>query len=76
MPTKPKQKTKSGVYKVERLEAQVSSKEKNIFARAIQNYETMKLANQDRKAFINALLNPPEPSDNLKAAAKRYFKRG
>lgn len=42
--------------------------------RAIQNYEVMQLAEQDRHAFVKALLNPPEPSSNLKAAAKRYFK--
>ena len=43
--------------------------------RAIQNHEVIQLAERDRQAFINALLNPPEPNANLKAAAKRYFKR-
>jgi uncharacterized protein (DUF1778 family) len=98
MPNKPKRKADSGAYKVERLEARVSSQEKSIFARAaaiqgrtlsefvvsslheaasraIQNYEVTELTEQDREAFVNALLNPPEPSSNLKAAAKRYFKR-
>ena len=45
-------------------------------SRTIQNYEVIQLADRDRQAFIHALLNPPEPSANLKAAAKRYFKRG
>jgi uncharacterized protein (DUF1778 family) len=97
MTTKPNRKAEPGTYKVERLEARISSQEKSIFARAaaiqgrtlsefvvsslheaasraIQTYEVMRLAEQDREAFVNALLNPPEPSDNLKAAAKRYFK--
>jgi hypothetical protein len=40
----------------------------------IQTDKIMQLTAQDRETFINALLNHPEPSDNLKAAAKRYFK--
>jgi len=98
MPTKPKRKADGGVYKIERLEARVSSQEKSIFARAaaiqgrtlsefvvsslheaatraIESHEIIQLADQDRESFINALLSPPEPSENLKAAAKRYFKR-
>jgi uncharacterized protein (DUF1778 family) len=98
MPAKPKRKAESAIYKVERLEARVSSQEKNLFARAaaiqgrtlsefvvsslheaasraIQNHEVIQLTDRDRQAFISALLNPPEPSANLKAAAKRYFKR-
>jgi uncharacterized protein (DUF1778 family) len=44
-------------------------------SRVIESYEIIRLAEQDREAFINALLNPPEPSENLRAAAKRYLKR-
>ena len=43
-------------------------------SRVIESYEIMRLTEQDRKTFIDALLNTPEPSKNLKAAARRYFK--
>ena len=38
----------------------------------IQEYEIMILSVQDREVFVEALLNPPEPSDKLRAAASRY----
>lgn len=85
-------------YKVERLEARVSAKEKEIFAQAaaiqgrslsefmistlhevanevIHSNEVIRLVGGDRNTFVNALLNPPKPSANLKAAAKRYMKQ-
>ena len=40
--------------------------------RAIKEHEMMILSVQDREVFVEALLNPPEPSDKLKAAAQRY----
>ena len=40
--------------------------------RAIQDHEMMMLSVQDREIFIEALLNPPEPSHRLRAAAQRY----
>lgn len=40
--------------------------------RAIQEHEMMILSVQDREVFIEALLNPPESSSKLKAAAQRY----
>ncbi len=44
-------------------------------SRVIQSHEIIRLAEQDREAFVQALLNPPEPNSNLKAAAKRYLQR-
>ncbi len=43
--------------------------------RTIQEHETWVLRGKDREAFVNALLNPPEPSERLKAAVARYKKR-
>lgn len=40
--------------------------------RVIQQHQTLKLSLEDSEAFVNALLNPPEPNDALKAAALRY----
>jgi uncharacterized protein (DUF1778 family) len=42
--------------------------------KTIEEYQAMKLSARDREIFIAALLNPPEPSARLKAAAKRYKK--
>lgn len=44
-------------------------------ALAIQEYETWILTGKDRGVFVNAFLNPPEPSQRMKAAAARYKKR-
>lgn len=43
--------------------------------RTIHEYETWTLTGQDREAFVNALLNPPAPSERMKAAAQRYKER-
>lgn len=40
--------------------------------KAIQEHEMMILSVQDRKVFVEALLNPPSPSAKLQAAAIRY----
>lgn len=40
--------------------------------RAVQEYEIMRLSARDRSVFVNALLNPPEPSPRLQAAARHY----
>lgn len=40
--------------------------------RAIQEHEMMQLIGRDREVFLEALLNPPEPSERLRAAARRY----
>lgn len=40
--------------------------------RIIAEYDTMRLAMRDREVFVNALLQPPAPSQRLRRAAKRY----
>jgi uncharacterized protein (DUF1778 family) len=45
----------------------------DIAIRVIESNRVIKLTERDSKIFANALLNPPEPNKNLKAAAKRYF---
>lgn len=40
--------------------------------RIIQEHEMLELIGRDREIFIDALLNPPEPSERLLEAAKRY----
>jgi uncharacterized protein (DUF1778 family) len=40
--------------------------------RVIQEHEMMTLSVRDREVFVEVLLNPPEPSDRLRAAASRY----
>lgn len=40
--------------------------------RAIEQHQTLKLNLEDSEAFVNTLLNPPQPNDSLKSAARRY----
>jgi uncharacterized protein (DUF1778 family) len=40
--------------------------------RVIEKHQTLKLSLEDSEAFVNALLNPPEPNHALKAAAQRH----
>lgn len=40
--------------------------------RVIQQHQTLKLSLEDSEAFVEALLNPPKPSDALKIATLRY----
>jgi uncharacterized protein (DUF1778 family) len=42
----------------------------------VQEYDTWALNRRDSKAFVDALLTPPEPNEALKAAATRYKSRG
>lgn len=35
-------------------------------------YKVSLSSKKDRKIFLNALMNPPKPNEQLKAAAKRY----
>ena len=42
--------------------------------RIIQEYQQLHLSVDDRDIFIQALLNPPKPSDRLLKAAKAYKK--
>ncbi len=43
-------------------------------SKIIQQHQTMKLSKKDTKAFVDAILNPPQPNENLIAAAKEYKK--
>ena len=38
----------------------------------ISQHQSLKLNLEDSEAFVDSLLNPPEPNDALKAAALRY----
>jgi uncharacterized protein (DUF1778 family) len=38
----------------------------------IRRHEVMTLSAQDGEAFVRALLNPPEPNEYLRAAARRH----
>src|SRR5438270_13051330 len=49
----------------------ISSAEKEAEA-TIRAQQTMTLSDRDSAAFVDALLNPPEPNDALRAAARRY----
>jgi uncharacterized protein (DUF1778 family) len=40
--------------------------------RVIEQHQTLKLSVEDAEAFVEAILNPPQPSDALKAATLRY----
>lgn len=42
--------------------------------RVIQEYQQLHLSVKDREIFVRALLNAPNPSDDLLKAAKKYKK--
>lgn len=42
--------------------------------RVIEQHQTLKLGLEDSEAFVQALLNPPEPNDALQSAVGRYQK--
>ena len=43
--------------------------------RTIQSHTSWTLEERDRDAFVEALLTPPMPSSQMKAAVKRYRER-
>jgi uncharacterized protein (DUF1778 family) len=43
--------------------------------KTIQQHTSWTLEDRDRDIFVQALLNPPEPSDYMKAAVKRHRNR-
>jgi len=78
-----------------RLEARVSSDQKDFFQRAatltgrtlselvidstqeaaakiLQEHEVIRLSREEQVAFVNALLNPAEPSVRIKRAVQNY----
>lgn len=48
----------------------VSVKEKAL--QVIEQHQKLQLSIEDSIAFVDALLNPPEPNEALKAAAKHH----
>lgn len=40
--------------------------------RVIQQHQTLQLSAEDSEAFIDAVLNPHQPNEQLKSAARRY----
>ncbi|MGB7413092.1 MAG: DUF1778 domain-containing protein [Thermosynechococcaceae cyanobacterium] len=38
----------------------------------IDQYQSLKLSVEESEAFVDALLNPPQPNDVLRAAALRH----
>jgi len=45
-------------------------------AAAIQEFELLELRNEDRRLFVETLLNPPNPNSALRAAAARHKELG
>ena len=43
---------------------------------AIQEFQVLELRNEDRRVFVEALLNPSGPNEALKAAVARYKRMG
>ncbi len=41
-------------------------------SRVIEQHQTLKLSVEDAEAFLEAILNPPQPSDALVKATLRY----
>ena len=41
----------------------------------IKDFEVLHLRDKAREVFVNAILNPPAPTDAARAAAERYRKR-
>ena len=42
----------------------------------IREFELLELRDQDRLVFVEALLNPPQPTEALKAAVARHDQMG
>ena len=40
--------------------------------KVIERHEKLKLNRDESEAFVNALLNPPQPNESLQSAALRY----
>jgi uncharacterized protein (DUF1778 family) len=47
----------------------------NTARQTIAEHETLLLSDRDRKAFFDALINPPEPSERLKRALAEHKRR-
>jgi uncharacterized protein (DUF1778 family) len=40
--------------------------------KVIEQHQTLKLSIKDSEAFVDSILNPPQPNEALKSAALRY----
>ena len=40
--------------------------------RVIEQHQTLKLSMEESEAFVDALVNPPQPNDALNSAGKKY----
>jgi uncharacterized protein (DUF1778 family) len=40
--------------------------------KVIEQHQTLMLSLEDSEAFVNAILNPPQPNESLKSAALRH----
>jgi uncharacterized protein (DUF1778 family) len=40
--------------------------------KVIEQHQTLKLSLEDSEAFVNAVLNPPQPNEALKSVALQY----
>jgi uncharacterized protein (DUF1778 family) len=47
---------------------------REVALRTIREHEVLRLDGEAKRVFVEALLNPPKPNDNLIAAARRYKK--
>lgn len=43
---------------------------------AIREFESLELRDEDRRVFVEALLNPPKPNEALKTAVARHKRIG
>ena len=48
----------------------------NAARQVIAEHESIRLSREEHLAFVQALLQPPEPNARLKRAAKAYLRRG
>jgi uncharacterized protein (DUF1778 family) len=58
---------------IARPEAPISRETKALLP-VVEKHQILKLSIEDSEAFVEALLNPPEPNEVLKAASQRHKK--
>jgi uncharacterized protein (DUF1778 family) len=51
---------------------QLKTARKNSVHRAITQHETLVLSDRDRQAFFEALVNPPDPTEQLMRALAKH----
>lgn len=58
------------------VKAYIVSHVQEAAAATIRDFESLSLRDEAREVFVQALLNPPEPNEALKAAAIRHQQLG